>query len=94
MKTINITVLDNYAHSMMNQGCFDVEISSRISGQDYKIKAFVNEEKVVSVRLGVWIHGLFGNPPFQSEFVKRAEQALQNSFKNWTPELTELSVDI
>ena len=94
MKKIKIEVTDNYEGSEMNKGCFDVEISSKVAGVERKIKAFVNEKNHVSVRSGVWIHSLFKNAPFTSEYVQKANDAIQESFKDWNHSITELNVNI
>lgn len=90
MKTLSVKVIDNYEGSSMNVGCFDVELTTKFG----TIEAFVNESNHVSVRSGVWLHGLFGTAPFKSEFVRSANDAVQVAFKNWNQTITELQVDI
>lgn len=47
------------------------------------ISAFVSTGNFVSTDNGVFLHGLFKNPPYTSDFVKLAEKAVQKAFSNW-----------
>ena len=95
MKTINIEILDTY--SKKSDILFELKLTSTIEGVKNEVIALISHDGYVSVSSASkspLLHSLVGNTPFKTEFVEKANNAIQASFREWDKTTPFVEVNI
>lgn len=87
MKTVKIEIKIVSRNDYI--GGYDVLLKSN----NGEIEAFINDKNYVTVNTSTYLHGLFKNPPYTSDFVKKANEEIQKGFENWDITSKEIIVN-
>lgn len=87
---VSVKITEDLTENKFGVEGYQVQLSTRIQ----TINAFVNSRNVVTTQPAEWLHGLFDNAPFTSEFVFRCEKAVQKAFENWTADIKMVKVEM
>lgn len=87
---IEVAITKDRSDNEFGVAGYEVVLSSRM----HTITAFINKKNIVTSNPDQYIHGLFKEPPYKSEFVDQAYTSVQKAFESWTPETKSIYVSI